>query len=203
MKRIGRLAVVCAAVLMIACDRDAARDESGTVGTTGVSAGDRNWVADSLSSGMAEVELGRLAQQRASNPEVKQFAEMMVRDHSKGGEALKQIAQQHSIQVQPQLRDEHRDLMNRLSNLQGAELDREYMDAMVESHENMIDHLQPRASEDRFADNKGAVRPEGSDNPAEASINQWAANVLPTARHHLDEARRISDSLNNRTTRQY
>lgn len=202
MKRIGRLGVVCAAVLMMACGgNDVARDESGTVGTAGVSAGDRTWVEDSLSSGMAEVELGRTAQEKASNPEVKQFAEMMVRDHSKAGDELRRTAQQHSIQVEPQITDEHRDLMDRLSRLQAAEFDAEYMEAMVDSHENMIDHLQARASEDRFGDNKGAVQPERSDNPADAAINQWAANALPTARRHLDEARRIRDSLNNRTTR--
>ena len=47
---------------------------------------------------------------------------------------------------------------------------------------------------------KGAVRPEDSDNPVEAALNKWAADTLPTARHHLDEARRIKDAIGNRLT---
>jgi putative membrane protein len=207
--RIGRFAVIGATVLLVACDMgrrdEVTRDEAGTVGTAGVSAGDRNFVEESLSAGMTEVELGRMAQQRAADAEVKQFAEMMVRDHTQAGDSLKQVAQQHAIQTPSEMQDQHRDLMDRLSNVQGADFDREYMEAMVDSHENMVDHLQTRASEDRFGENKGTVRPEGSDNPIEASLNQWAANALPTTRRHLEEARRINDRLNNRTpaTRQY
>jgi putative membrane protein len=184
---------------LVACSpgRDEARDETGAVGTAGVSAGDRNFVEESLSAGMAEVELGRVAQQRATNPEVKQFAEMMIRDHTQAGNSLREIAQQHSIQTQPALAERHRDLMDRLSNLKGSEFDREYMDAMIQGHEDMVDHLQTRASEDRFGENKGAVRPEGSDNPVEASLNQWAANTLPTTRRHLEEAQRVRDLVNN------
>jgi putative membrane protein len=169
-----------------------------------VSAGDRNFVEESLSAGMAEVELGRMAQQRATSPEVKQFAEMMVRDHTQAGDSLRQVAQQHAIDARAEIQDRHRDLMDRLSNLKGADFDREYMDAMVDSHQSMINHLQSRADQDRFGENKGAVTPEPSDNPVEASLNQWAATALPTTQKHLDEARRVSDGLNNRgATRQY
>jgi putative membrane protein len=200
MGRIGRFAVIGATVLLVACDtgrRDEARDESGAVGTVGVSAGDRNFVEESLSADMAEVELGRLAQQRATYPEVKQFAEMMVRDHSQSSDALRPTAQQHSIQVRAGLPEEHRRLMERLSSLSGAEFDREYMDAMIDAHEEIVNHLQSRASEDRFGENQGTARPERADNPVEASLNLWAANTLPTASRHLEEARRIRDALND------
>lgn len=82
-----------------------------------------------------------------------------------------------------------------MSNLRGAEFDREYMSAMVDGHEDVLDRLQTRASEDRFGDDKGTVSPERSDNPVEASINQWAAAALPTVRRHLDEAKRIHGGL--------
>ena len=82
-----------------------------------------------------------------------------------------------------------------MSNLRGAEFDREYMSAMVDGHEDVLERLQTRASEDRFGDDKGTVSPERSDNPVEASINQWAAAALPTVRRHLDEAKRIHGGL--------
>jgi hypothetical protein len=75
------------------------------------------------------------------------------------------------------------------------------MSAMVDGHEDVVDRLQTRVSEDRFGDNKGTVKPESSDNPAEAALNQWAAMALPVVRHHLDEARRINDRLGRSQTR--
>jgi putative membrane protein len=203
MKRIALVPVVLTAVLSFACNTDNRNmsDESA-VGTTGdtVSAGDRAFVEDLTIAGMAEVELGRMAMERGSNAEVKQFGEMMVRDHSKAGEALKQVAMKHAIPTPTALDQTHQDLKTKLSNLKGVEFDREYMNAMVESHEDVVDRLQTRASEDRFGDDKGEVKPEGSNNPVEADINTWAANVLPTTRHHLDEAKRIHDSLGRTLT---
>ena len=209
MKWMCQLAVVGVAVLTLACD-NARRDESAnngttrnndaTVGTAGVSNSDRDWVQESMSANMAEIELAKLAQDHAASNDVKQYAQMMIRDHTKAGDELKQIAQKNSITVVSDLNDEHRDLMQKLSGLRGAEFDDEYMDAMVDSHQEMINHLQSKASEDRVGDNKGEVQPERADNPVEQSLNQWAANTLPTARHHLDEARRINDALDNRQT---
>ncbi|HEY5618362.1 MAG TPA: DUF4142 domain-containing protein [Vicinamibacterales bacterium] len=199
MKRIGQLAVVCMAAITLACDGGARRDD-GTIGTTEVSDDDKEFVENAASAGMAEVELGELAQQKATNIEVKQFAEMMVRDHTKASEALKQVARQYSIPVPSQPDNEHSELINRLSQLTGPDFDREYMGAMVDNHQEVVDLLQTRANEDRLGDNKGTVRPEGSDNPIEAALNQFAANALPTTRHHLDEAKRIRDGLGNRFT---
>jgi putative membrane protein len=209
MKKIAVLPVVLAGAISFACNAENRNTTEGnttnepSVGTTGdtVSAGDRDFVEDVGIAGMAEVELGRMATERAASAEVKQFGDMMVRDHSKAGDELKQIAMKHSIPVPSALDSQHEELKTKLSNLKGAEFDREYMNAMVEGHQDVVDRLQTRASEDRFGDNKGAVKPENSDNPVEADINQWAAMALPTVRHHLDEARRIHDGLGRAQTR--
>jgi putative membrane protein len=189
-------------VLSFACNTDNRPTSDQSVGTTGnsVGAGDRDFVDHLTIAGMAEVELGRMAMERSDNDWVKQFGEMMVRDHSKAGEELKQIAMQHAIPTPAGLDQQHRDLQTRLSSLKGAEFDREYMNAMVEGHEDVLDRLQTRASEDRVGDDKGTVTPERSDNPVEAAINEWAANALPTVRHHLDEARNIREGLGRTLT---
>lgn len=204
MKWTATCAAIALAAGTLACDR-AERTEPGgydtTIGTAGIGSGNADFVETSMSAGMVEVELGNLAQQKAASPDVKEFAAMMVRDHTRAGETLKQVAQQHAIQAQPQSEDEHRDLIDRLSRLSGAEFDREYMSAMVDSHQDVVDHLQSRADVDRFGDNKGSVTAEPADNAAEEAVNQWAATTLPTARHHLDEARRIREMVASRQTR--
>lgn len=203
MRKIAVLPLVLAAALSFACNAENrnATNES-TVGTSGaaISAGDRDFVEDMAIGGMAEVELGRMAMERGASAEVKQFGDMMVKDHSTAGDELKQVAMQHSIPMPSGLDQKHQDLKTTLSNLRGAEFDREYMKAMVDGHEDVVDRLQTRASEDRFGDDKGEVKPERSDNPVEAALNQWAAKALPTVRHHLDEAKRIHDGLGRTLT---
>src|SRR5687768_14246083 len=163
MKKITVLPVVFAAALSFACNtenRNTTNDS--TVGTTGdaITAGDRDFVESMTIAGMTEVELGRMAMERAASAEVKKFADMMVTDHSKSGEALKQVAMQYSIPQPAGLDQKHLDLKTKLSNLKGAEFDREYMSAMVDGHEDVVDRLQTRANEDRFGDDKGEVKPE-------------------------------------------
>jgi putative membrane protein len=204
MKPIALMPVVFAAALSFACNSEnRTTSERSTVGTSGdtVSAGDREFVEDVAIANMAEVELGKMAMERGVSAEVKQFADMMVKDHSKAGDELRQIAMQHSIPVPAALDEQHQDLKTKLSNVTGAEFDREYMNAMVDGHEDVVDRLQTRASEDRLGDEKGTVKPESSDNPTEAALNQWSAKALPTVRHHLDEAKRINDGLGRALTR--
>jgi putative membrane protein len=181
-------------------DADATVTDTGAVGTAG-DENNREWVATSMDANMAEVELGRMAQTQAASPEVKQFAQMMVTDHSKALDELKPIASRQGTPAVAQMSEENRELRDRLSKLRGEEFDREYMQAMIDSHEKVINHLQARANEDRLGDNKGQVTPEQADDPLGMQINQWAANALPTTRHHLEEARRINDGLDDRQTR--
>jgi putative membrane protein len=176
------------------------RTDSEAVGTAG-DENNREWVAASMDANMAEIELGRMAQNQAASAEVKQFAQMMVTDHSKALDELKPIAGRQGTPAVAQMNEDNRELRDRLSKLRGQEFDREYMRAMIDSHENVINHLQTRANEDRFGDNKGQTTPERTDDAVAMQINQWAAKTLPTARHHLEEARRINDGLGSRQTR--
>jgi putative membrane protein len=96
MKFKGLLAVVCAAGLMAGCNSRtsntiATGNEAGTTGTAGagVSTSDKNFVNHMMADGSAELDLARLAQDHAASPEVKQFAQMMIDDHTKAGDQLK------------------------------------------------------------------------------------------------------------------
>ena len=223
--------LACAAVLTVACGGDT-RDEIGTaddstsaVGTSGdvdaagPSGSDREFVTEMLRDGSAEVQLGNLASERAQSPDVKQFGQMMVKDHTKAGEQLKQIAAQYNIQPETTaLDDDHQDLMERLSKLRGAEFDREYMSAMVDGHEDVLDALESRA--DRAQGTSGVGAPGAADRStsdqagrnttgqadrgatstfgsgqADSGINRWAADTLPVVRGHLERARSIEQKL--------
>jgi putative membrane protein len=137
---------------------------------------------------------------------------MMIDDHTKAGDQLKQIAANYAITPETKLDDTHQDLVDKLSKLNGADFDKEYMDAMVDDHQDAVSDLRSRVDENRSLSDRisgknpessAAVTPEKADNHLEAAVNEWAANTLPTIERHLDRAKQIQDSLdnNNRSTR--
>jgi len=209
MKAKGLLALVCAVALTAACNNNrAANREAETTGTAGagVSNSDKNFVSDQLADGMAEVELAKVARDHAASADVKQFAQMMIDDHTKAGDQLKQIATSNSIPVDTKIDDKHQNLMDKLSKLNGGDFDKEYMSAMIDDHQDAVSDLRSRVDENRSAtdrltgknpENPAAVKPEQSDNRVTMSINEWAANTLPTIEQHLDRAKEIKDSVDH------
>ena len=218
MRATGLMALACAAVLTVACNGNGRNDASpttdnGAVGTTGekidtsVGRSDRSFVEDLTYAGNAEVDLGRIAAERAASPDVKRFGQMMVDDHTKAGDELQQITKQYNITQPAGLDDKHRDLKDRLSKLRGADFDKAYIDAMIDGHQDVVDKLESRVDEvNRTATLTGQqpkdknVKPETSDNSVTASLNAWAANTLPAAKAHLDKAKSIKDTLGRTNT---
>src|SRR5262245_18463990 len=73
---------------------------------------------------LAEIELGKLAQGKATNPRIKEFADMMVKDHTEG--LVKVRAADSNLPSDIKLNSKHQLTYDRLSKLSGAEFDREY-----------------------------------------------------------------------------
>jgi len=134
-------------------------------------------VNDLGSGNMTEIDLGRLAQQKAASAEVKAFGEMLVRDHTKALDALKQAAAQQDLQVPAMVNEKHRELRDRLSMLTGSEFDRAYINAMVDAHEATVKKLEDR-------------KDAGVD-----ALQQFASTILPTVQQHLEQAKQIRDKL--------
>jgi putative membrane protein len=208
MKRMGMLSLVCAGALALGCDRANDRaasnnqgpqtEQMGPIGTAGTDQRGtvRQFVLEQIADGTAEVHLGRLASEHAQSAEVKQFAQMMIQDHTKAGEHLKKLAAQYQIQAPTNLDDDHTKLMDKLSKLNGAEFDREYMSAMVDNHEHAVDALEDRAEHKADADRPGEHR----DAALQMEVSKWASATVPTVRQHLERAKEINGHLGNRLT---
>jgi putative membrane protein len=141
---------------------------------------------------MAEIQLGKLAAERAMNSEVKQFAQRMIADHTKGGDELKQSASKLNIPYPTDLDDEHQELYDRLSKLRGQEFDREYISAMADGHQDVVDELEGRARTDRQPSGPTGTTGRADDSDA---ISQWASKTLPTVREHLERAKQIQEKI--------
>lgn len=147
----------------------------------------REFVNRMGAAGLAEVALGKLASERAMDADVKAFAQMMVRDHSRADDELSKIASQLNIQMPTQLDPVHRELVDRLSKLKG-EFDREYMAAMVKGHEDVAGLLRSFTSADRPIGTSGRAR-------GEQALMEWAMKTMPTVERHLERARQIQQKL--------
>jgi putative membrane protein len=149
--------------------------------TNGSSSPDGKFAAAAASGGMAEVKLGHLAQQNGSSDAVKSFGKQMVTDHSKVGDDLKSVAQTEGMTLPMDMAREDQETYDHLSQLHGAQFDKEYAQDMVTDHQKDIADFQKEAS-------------SGKD----ASLKDFANRTLPTLKNHLrmaqDMERKVSAS---------
>jgi putative membrane protein len=143
--------------------------------SAGVTVADTTFLKKAASGGIAEVELGQLAVERASNPDVKQFAQRMVNDHTKANSQLRQVAAEEHIRLLQGLSARDKAIKDALAKLSGDDFDRAYMKDMVQ------DHRQDVAEFERES--------KSTQDPA---VKGFAMQTLPTLRDHLKEAQRIA-----------
>jgi putative membrane protein len=137
-----------------------------------------SFASKAAQGGLAEVELGRLAAQRGTDPSVKEFGQQMVLDHGRANAELKAIASRKNLQVPADLSSDQKSLMDKLSKLSGPEFDKEYMSAMVKDHKEDIKEFETQGQ-------------KGSD----PDIKGFASKTLPTLRSHLQMAEEVAKKV--------
>lgn len=137
-----------------------------------------NFWMTAAQGGIAEVELGKIAQTKAANAEVKNFAKMMVEDHTKANNELKSLAAKRGINLPATMNSGNQSTLSELQNLVGAEFDREYVEAMVDDHEADVQLFESQAADDSDPDAKA-----------------FAAKTLPTLKKHLEMIKAIQAKM--------
>jgi putative membrane protein len=137
---------------------------------------DTRFIQKAAADSLAEIELGKLAQQKAMREEVQQFAARMVEDHTNAQAELKTIAGANGVELPTAIDRKHRRLLDKLSKLSGGDFDREYMEHMVSDHKHDVREFRERAKE------KDA-----------SPVKTFAANTLPTLEGHLVMAQKTND----------
>jgi putative membrane protein len=133
---------------------------------------EKRFVKDALLGGMTEVELGKVALEKASSDPVKQFAQKMIDDHSKANEDLKQLASKENINVPDSLDSKHQSRVEKLSKLSGADFDRAYIKDQLKDHQQDVQEFQQEAQ-------------RGSD----PDVKSFASKTLPVLEEHLSMAK--------------
>lgn len=158
---------------------------SGTTGmgaTTGVSAGamqlsaaEQSFIIDAAQGGMAEVELGRLAEQRGSSAQVRDFGRMMVQQHTQANQELMGIARRMGVAPPTSLTPSAQAAQQRLQAAQGRDFDSQYIEQQASAHLAQRSLFQ-------FAANN-AKTPE---------LRSFAQKNLPVIERHIDQLRTIA-----------
>lgn len=150
----------------------------GALTAPAMAASDDGFVKKAAKGGMAEVELSQLAIEKASNSEVKQFAQHIVDDHQKANTELHQLAQTKGIEMPDEIGAQHKQTKKRLSKLEGTEFDKAYMKAMVKDHKDDIKEFEKQAK-------------SGKD----AELKQWAAKTVPVLQKHMQMAQSLQTQV--------
>jgi putative membrane protein len=129
---------------------------------------DHHFVTDAAVGGMAEVELGKLATEKASNADVKKFGQRMADDHGKANDELKSLAQSKQITLPSAIDAKHKATIDRLSKLSGEAFDRAYVQEMLKDHQKDVAAFR--------TESKSGKDPE---------VKAWADKTLPTLEEHL------------------
>jgi putative membrane protein len=145
---------------------------------------DKKFLKDAALGGMTEVELGRLAQQKASSDAVKQFGQKMVDDHTKANDQLKEVASKENIPVPDALDSKHESRISKLAKLSGPDFDKAYIKDQVKDHQQDVSEFKTEA-----------------DNGSDPNIKQFASNTLPTLEQHLNMAKELNKTEKKSSTK--
>jgi putative membrane protein len=145
-----------------------------------------DFVTQAAHDGMMEVEMGKVASERATNKEVKVFAQRMMADHGAANAELKALAQKKNITLPTEIEHKEveqitksgRDAEQVIYNAKGIEFDKAYMDRMVDDHKKAVDLFE-----------------DASKHCDDAEIKSFASQKLDVLKKHLETAETIRDLL--------
>lgn len=159
--------------------KQANADSGKAAAASKLSREDRDFLEKAAHAGHTEVEGSKLALSKATSPEVKQFAQQMVDDHTKAGEELKQLAESKGLKVPTEPAMAQKAKLKVLSARSGDGFDRDYAEEVgVKAHADTVKLFQKAAQSAQDAD-----------------VRAFAQKTLPTLQHHLQMAQSLHTSM--------
>jgi putative membrane protein len=143
---------------------------------------DQQFMIKAAQGGLMEVEVARLAQEKASSNEVKEYARKLEQDHQKANEMLKQLASQKNVEL-PTDMGKHRQHVDKLRNVSGDKFDQQFMKMQVQHHRMDVNEFQ-----------KHTNRAMDSD------VRNFASTNLPVLQEHLRQAQDLQGTTRGRSS---
>jgi putative membrane protein len=184
MKKLFLLSACAATMWLVQACSSASETTTGdttiteSVNTASTTMSDSVFIKQAAAGGLAEVELGNLALATSTNTSVKDYANMMVTDHTKANNELMAIAKNKNVIFPTTLDAEHQAKSDSLHKLSGAAFDKAYVATMVAGHQKMLNLLQTEAS-----------------NGIDVGLKDFANQTTPVVQMHLEHAQKLQSDL--------
>jgi len=152
--------------------------------SSGVAVSDSGYIRQAIRGNTLEVALGRVAESRAENSEVKSFAERMVEDHNAMNREWTDLARRNGMTTAVlDYGPTGKQTIDRLEDLSGTEFDQAYMNEMIRQHEQTLAAFQQMVS-----------------SASTSNVKQLAQNGVPSIQQHLTLARQVGSRVGVSTT---
>ncbi|HSV09217.1 MAG TPA: DUF4142 domain-containing protein, partial [Hanamia sp.] len=99
---------------------------------------EQDFAKDAAAGGMMEVQLGNIAQKNSSTKAIQDFGKMMVDDHSKINDNLKDLASKKNVALPSTVTEKQQKDIDKLSKETGTEFDKDYVNMMIDDHKKDI-----------------------------------------------------------------
>ena len=133
---------------------------------------DSNFLATAHQIGTFEIEAAKLAQTKSQNAKIKEFADMMIADHTAMGKDVEGLAKQKSIMLPAGMGEDNQKEYDKLNGMSGAKFDKEYVDVNVKGHKDAISKFEKASKNDDCS----------------AEAKQLANTALPKLNAHKEHA---------------
>src|SRR5262245_37859718 len=136
------------------------------------------FIKEANNANVGEDALAELALQKSQNGQVKDFAQMMKKDHTAANEKLRPIAEAHGVTMSDELDPMHKKLLDQLQQLSGSEFDQQFMKDMLKGHQVVIGKFEKAAQQTQAPD-----------------VKEYAQTTLPTLRQHMSHAKQTASAV--------
>ena len=191
MKIVKHMAIVASAlVFSVACSNHSNEDENASEVTNdeakdvnsdvmdGQKQTDAKHIVEIYGGSMCEVKMSEQAASHAVNAKTKEFAGMMIDDHSAMNTELAKLAAAEQITLQTDISDDAKKDIADMGELKGDKYDKEFLDKAVKKHKEAIDHAEALAKDGHSE-----------------QIKMFFTDALPKLQHHLTMAEAARDAV--------
>jgi putative membrane protein len=144
---------------------------------------DRDFLKKAEEGDIRERDIGRVVAEKSQNKDVKDYAQMLVDDHTKDLRKVTDLMNQKGMPQPKDLPKVNNEALDKLNGMSGPGLDREFVKIMVEDHQKDIAEYQKEA---------GAAKDE--------DVKYYAMHTQPTLQEHLQKAQDLQQKMSSGST---
>lgn len=146
--------------------------------TMAINEDDSKFLVFAADAGMTEIRSAELAKTQSISAGTKEFADMMIKDHTAAGDEVKALAATKNVTLPATVGEDHQKAINDLGTKKAGDFEKAYISMMVDDHQKVVDKFKDAAEHCKDSD-----------------VKALATKMLPTLQSHLDHAKTLQSSV--------